>query len=193
MFEILTRPIRKRNMSENNPVLPADNGNITIEDKSQQLVESFIAKNSYNGNCLKQYSSKLLSHIAKVKEISQGAFFISDLKDGKPVIKFLTGYAISDPENGSEILDLGEGFPGQVAKDGSMMNICDIPQGYLSIESGLGKSSPVSLILFPVKHNDQVLAVIELASFHKFTQEDEIFFRTISPVIAEQIQKCSDR
>jgi len=32
-----------------------------------------------------------------------------------------------------------------------------------------------------------VLAVIELASFHRFTQEDEKFFEQLTPSIAEQI------
>ncbi len=192
MFEMLTRPIRKRNVSEKRAELPFNKEVVTVESRRQQVIETFITKNIAQGNNINQYSSKLLSHLAKVKEISQGAFFISDVKDRKPVIKFLAGYATPDPELNSEILELGEGFPGQVAKDGLLINISDIPQGYLSIESGLGKSSPVSLILFPVKHNDKVLAVIELASFHKFTQEDELFFRAISPSIAEQIQKCID-
>lgn len=193
MFEMLTRPIRKRNLSEKRTDLPSNKEIVPAESRRQQLVDTFVTKNSYQGNNINQYSLKLLSHLAKVKEISQGAFFISDIKDGKPVIKFIAGFATPDPEISSEILELGEGFPGQVAKDGKLINISDIPQGYLSIESGLGKSSPVSLILFPVKQNDKVLAVIELASFHKFTQEDEIFFKTISPVIAEQIQKCIDK
>jgi len=190
MFEMLTRPIRKRNISEKRTELPFNKEIVTAESRSQQLVDTFITKNSYLGINLNQYALKLLSHLAGVKEISQGAFFISGIKDGKPVIKFLAGFATPDPEISSEILELGEGFPGQVAKDGRLINISDIPQGYLSIESGLGKSAPVSLIIFPVKHNDKVLAVIELASFHKFNQEDEIFFKAISPAIAEQIQKC---
>jgi putative methionine-R-sulfoxide reductase with GAF domain len=193
MFEMLTRPIRKRKISGKRTELPFNKEIVTVESKRQQLVDTFITKNSYQGNNINQYALKLLSHLAGVKEISQGAFYISDIIDGKPVIKFLAGFATPDPDISSEILEFGEGFPGQVAKDGRLINISDIPKGYLSIESGLGKSSPASLIIFPVKHNDKVLSVIELASFHKFTQEDEIFFKAISPAIAEQIQKCSKK
>lgn len=190
MFEMLTRPIRIRNKSEERTELPLNKETVSAESRRQQQVDTFIIKNSCQGNSVIQYSLKLLSNLARVKEISQGAFFISDTIDGKPVIKFLTGFATPDPNICSDILELGEGFPGQVAKDGRLINISDIPQGYLSIESGLGKSSPVSLIIFPVMHNNKVLAVIELASFHKFTQDDELFFKAISPAIAEQIQKC---
>lgn len=156
-------------------------------------IESFISKNNYAGTSLAQYSLKCLSHIAREKEISQGAFFIADVNEGKPVIRFIAGFATPDPEGMQNILEIGEGFPGQVAKDGRLMNIPDIPEGYLEIESGLGKSSPVSLLVFPVKHEGNVLAVIEVSSFRRFTKEDEHYFNSISPFVAEQLLKCKNK
>jgi GAF domain-containing protein len=190
MFEMLSKQILKRKVAETITELHSDKEVVSADIQRQNMIESFIMKNSYKDKNLVQYSLKLLSLLAKAKEISQGAFFISDTKDGKPVIKFLTGFATPDPDNTTDIFELGEGFPGQAAKDGNLINLSDIPQGYLSIESGLGKSSPVSLLILPVKSGNKVLAVIELASFHKFTADDELFFEGISPSIAEQIQKC---
>jgi GAF domain-containing protein len=190
MFEMLSRQILKRRVAETITERPSEIEVVSAVMERQKMIDSFIVKNSFKDKNIVQYSLKLLSLLAKVKEISQGAFFISDTKDGKPVIKFLTGFATPDPENTTDIFELGEGFPGQAAKDGNLINISDIPQGYLSIESGLGKSSPVSLLIVPIKLDNKVLAVIELASFHKFTADDELFFEGISPSIAEQIQKC---
>jgi hypothetical protein len=193
MFEMLSKQILKRKVAETRTELPSDTEVVSADVERQKMIDSFISKNSVKDKNLVQYSLKLLSILAKAKEISQGAFFISDTKDGKPVIKFLTGFATPDPENTADIYEMGEGFPGQVAKDGNLINLSDIPQGYLSIESGLGKSAPVSLLIFPVKHMDKVLAVIELASFHKFTADDELFFEAISDSIAEQILKCLNK
>jgi hypothetical protein len=193
MFEMISKQILKRKVPETRIQLPPDEVIVSAEIERQKMIDTFILKNSFKDKTLVQYSLKLLSLLAKTKEISQGAFFISDTKDGKPVLKFLTGFATPDPENTTDIFELGEGFPGQAAKDGNLINLSDIPQGYLSIESGLGKASPVSLLFLPVKLNNKVLAVIELASFHKFTADDELFFEGISPSIAEQIQKCFDK
>lgn len=189
MFELLTVKVRKQNTSDERTELPLTKVVEPAEVVRQRMVENFLKKNLFQEKSLVKYSIKLLSQLAREKEISQGAFFISDTKDNKPVIKFLSGFASPDPVNMEDVFELGEGFPGQVAKDGKMINISDIPQGYLSIESGLGKASPASLIIFPVKHMDKVLAVIELASFHKFTPDDEQFFENISPAIADQILK----
>lgn len=85
---------------------------------------------------------------------------------------------------------MDEGLPGQVAVSGDLINISDIPGDYFMIESGLGKGKPASLIIFPVKHENKVIAIIELSSFCTFTADDQSFFMEISPSIAEQIMKC---
>lgn len=132
-------------------------------------------------------ASEWLSQFAREKEISRGAFFVTESGNGKDVIRLVSSFA--SPESGDEgiILEIGEGLPGQVAKDGRMMVITDIPGEYF-ITSGLGKSLPVSLIVFPVKNEEKVLGVIELASFHKFSDKDMHYFTEASQSIAENIE-----
>jgi GAF domain-containing protein len=50
-----------------------------------------------------------------------------------------------------------------------------VPQGYLSITSGLGEASPSSLVIIPMIANGQVEGLLELASFHLF-QDHHIEF-----------------
>ena len=47
----------------------------------------------------------------------------------------------------------------------------EVPAGYLRIATGLGYAPPAALIVLPVLFEDQVLGVIELASFHQFTDD----------------------
>ncbi|HEX2920245.1 MAG TPA: GAF domain-containing protein [Bacteroidales bacterium] len=194
MLEFLDKKMLKRKKTAESmvPVIETRNQEEPVYEKEKQ-VENFIKNIRCNGKSLPQYSVKFLSQVAREKEVSQGAFFVTDEKDGRKYIKFLSGFASPEPDDTHNILEIGEGFPGQVAKDGKMMNISDIPEGYLTIESGLGKAAPVSLLIFPVKHKNDVIAVIELASFHKFTEEDESFFESISPFVAEQIIKCKGK
>lgn len=163
--------------------------NIGIENKSG---ESFASKIGFEGKNLKQFSQKFLSWLAREKEISQGIFYIADRIDGRNILKFLSGFACTIPAENECTFEFGEGFPGQVAKDGKILNITDIPDGYMVIESGLGKSLPVSLIIFPVKHNNKVLAVVELASFHNFSDADEQYLKEISLEAGALFAKCSD-
>ena len=45
----------------------------------------------------------------------------------------------------------------------------EIPQGYIKITSGLGEAPPANLVVFPLLFEGEVLGVVELASFSKFT------------------------
>jgi hypothetical protein len=152
-------------------------------------VQSFILANTFSHLTIDVYASKCFSLIAEHKEISQGAFYIISKKGTSSCLRFVSGLATPHPDKIQEYFELGEGLPGQVAENGQFMNISDIP-GDLLIESGLGNGKPVSLIIFPIKSCDKVIAVIELSSFYRFTAEDESFFRDISSSIAEQVSKC---
>lgn len=67
---------------------------------------------------------------------------------------------------------VGDGLVGQCALEGSRIEVTDAPADYVEIVSGLGKTQPVSLILIPIKFESEVVAVLELAGFRTFSEED---------------------
>src|SRR4029079_19781402 len=64
---------------------------------------------------------------------------------------------------------LGEGLVGQCARERKPIIVPDVPHDYDDVTSGLGKSSPRNLAVYPIFFDDQVRGVIELGSFHEFT------------------------
>ena len=44
-----------------------------------------------------------------------------------------------------------------------------MPPNYIQINSGLGEAPPLNIVVLPVLFEGQVKAVIELASFHHFS------------------------
>jgi len=139
------------------------------------------------------FARSLLSLLAKEMEISQGIFFITEKKNEKKSLKFLAGYAYENEDNQTPEIEFGEGFPGQVAVEGVPMIISDVPHGYLSIVSGLGKATPASIIIIPVINGKETIAVLELASFKRFTTEDESVLMEMSSYIAPLIKKIATK
>lgn len=140
-----------------------------------------------------EFAGNLLSFLARAKELSQGIFFTAIKKDDKDILKYLAGYAFDKEETDNIEIEFGEGFTGQVASDGKLMNISDVPDGYLSIVSGLGKSKPASVIIVPLIYNRNVVAVIELASFHRFTSDDESYFKEVASYAAGHFKKIKTK
>ncbi|MFZ0267627.1 MAG: response regulator [Caulobacter sp.] len=62
--------------------------------------------------------------------------------------------------------NLKEGLLGKVAADGKPMIIRDVPEGYLTIGSALGRDKPRHLVLAPTHADEVVNAVIELGFLH---------------------------
>jgi CheY-like chemotaxis protein/signal transduction histidine kinase/CHASE3 domain sensor protein len=65
------------------------------------------------------------------------------------------------------IFGVKEGLLGQVAAEGRSMLIQDIPDGYLTIGSALGRDKPRHLVIVPAKADEVVNAVLELGFFDR--------------------------
>lgn len=145
------------------------------DTKNLQPGEGFhqiISTLSKNKKDIGEFTKDLFSLISEELQICQGAFFLKEKREEAYWFCFKGGFAHhKSPENSCEYR-VGEGLVGQVAKDGISVNFNSVPEGYMTVLSGLGEASPKALMIFPVSVEDQVLAVVELASFHPFTETD---------------------
>lgn len=130
-----------------------------------------------------KYGEELLANIAKTTEIVQGQLYLKNLQTD--VFSFKAGYAFFSETTPPEYRE-GETLAGQVAKNQKLLNIDNIPEGYLTILSGLGKGSPKHLIIAPIiTTENNTIGIIELASFKPFTSEHEELFSQLGRKLGE--------
>jgi hypothetical protein len=120
-----------------------------------------------------QKFEKLLSNLCMEIEASQGIIYAVKKEKSKRFIELFASFAYHLPDSKTIKYEFGEGLAGQVAKEGKKINIKDIPEGYITVISGLGASSPNHLAILPVKVNGEVAYVAEIASFREISQENE--------------------
>ena len=131
----------------------------------------------------KQFVQKFLWQLCKDTEAGQGAFYI--VNDN--ILNYIEGYAFPHSSDEDNNIEIGEGLTGQVAKDGKFINVTDVPEGYLTIISGLGKSSPTSLLIYPFKRNLQCVAVIEISGFKAFEQTTIEILEQLNDLVIKKI------
>ncbi|MCK4921301.1 MAG: GAF domain-containing protein [Bacteroidales bacterium] len=153
------------------------------------LVEDFMRDFVFPFDNPEQLAQSILSGLAKHFEILQGIFLEVDETEEVNALRYLGGYACAARNVEDYVFQLGEGLPGQVAVDRKLLNLNSIPEGYLSVRTGLGEAKPNSLIIFPIQFGDKLWGVIELASFHSFREEDETFFIHLSNEIGGHLEK----
>ncbi|RKP48076.1 response regulator [Cohnella endophytica] len=121
---------------------------------------------------LKLLATRLISEIAKAVEGGHGAFFVLE-SDPKSTYNgeyaLLGSYAYKENKQLPNRFRLGEGLVGQCALDNSPIVLNNVPEDYVAIQSGLGEYKPLTITVLPVAHENEVVAVIEIASLQPFT------------------------
>jgi putative methionine-R-sulfoxide reductase with GAF domain/preprotein translocase subunit SecG len=128
-----------------------------------------------------------LQAICKQLEVGQGAIYRVVEEDNKRKAVLQSGYALSIGESAVIKYELGEGLIGQAASNGNTLYVDDVPDGYVKIVSGLGSASPRYLLIVALKSQNQILGIIELASFTPINEDQRKFVEEAAQHIAEKI------
>jgi signal transduction histidine kinase/HAMP domain-containing protein len=122
-------------------------------------------------------SSMILSELAPLVSAQHAVFYsmTSQSDGGEPVLQFQAGYGYEERRHLSTSFRLGEGLVGQCAKEKKRILLTEVPGDYVRINSGLGASPPLNIIVLPVLFEGSVRAVVELASFSPFSLAHQAF------------------
>src|SRR4029079_17730325 len=104
-------------------------------------------------------------------------------EDEKTELKLIASYGYKKRKAVSNTFKPGDGLVGQALLERMPIVVADAPQDYVKITSGLGDGEAVNIIVLPVIFEDQVLAVIELASFRKFSETHLTFLEQLMETI----------
>jgi len=134
---------------------------------------------------LDEVSSMILSELAPLIAAQHGVFYsmTTGTDDDEPTLEFRAGYGYQERKHLSTSFLVGEGLVGQCAKEKKPILLTDVPDDYVRINSGLGESPPLNIIVLPVLFEGSVRAVIELASFSPFSEIHQIFLDQLTESI----------
>jgi signal transduction histidine kinase/CheY-like chemotaxis protein/HAMP domain-containing protein len=111
----------------------------------------------------------IIGELAPLIGAQHGTFFLAEKADGETRLRLIAGYGLGSDMNAPIQYRIGQSLIGQVAKSKRPIVVDEIPPGYIKISSGLGDAPPTNLAVMPILFEDQVLGVVELASFSRFT------------------------
>jgi HAMP domain-containing protein/CheY-like chemotaxis protein/signal transduction histidine kinase len=114
-------------------------------------------------------SRTILSELAPLISMQHGVFYLNDSQNGEPDMKLLASYAYTQRKHLANRFKAGEGLVGQAALERQSIILTEVPGDYVHISSGLGASKPLNIVVMPVLFEGEVKAVIELASFYRFS------------------------
>jgi signal transduction histidine kinase/HAMP domain-containing protein/ActR/RegA family two-component response regulator len=130
-------------------------------------------------------SSMILSELATLVSAQHGVFYtLATPEDGgEPVLRYQAGYGYKERKKLATEFHLGEGLVGQCAQEKERILLTDVPGDYVRINSGLGESTPLNIMVLPIIFEGSVRAVVELASFNRFSPTHQAFLDQLTESI----------
>jgi len=133
---------------------------------------------------VEEYGETLLINIAKEFEIVQGILYVKNLSENSfSGVSYYAYFSDEKPQSFKE----GDTIPGQVARNKEVLQISNIPENYINVISGLGEGNPEYLSFVPVVRDDNTFAIIEMASFKKFSDEYLELFKEMGNKLSTNI------
>lgn len=162
------------------------------EDRKRAWVNEGLTKFAdilrRNNDKIQILSDEIVSDLVKYLKANQAGLFLLEEEDRNDIHFMLTSaYAWDRKKFLNKRIEFSEGLVGACAMEKETIQLTEIPDDYVEITSGLGKATPTYIVLVPLKHEEDVLGVIEIASFRKFEQFEVEFIERIAQSIASTI------
>ena len=116
----------------------------------------------------------IIKFVVKYTKSNQGGLFIlNEDTENDHYLELVACYAFERKKYLAKRVTAGEGLVGQCYLEGQRMYLLEVPKEYITITSGLGGANPNALLIVPLKVNEKVYGVLELATFGEY-QDFEI-------------------
>lgn len=138
-----------------------------------------------NNDDIKVLSYSIIENMIEYLGANQGGVFLVEGENEKDKrIELVASYAYNREKYHQKSLEINEGLLGSVYMEKKSVYLKDIPDDYIEITSGLGEATPRVLYISPLKVDENVLGMIEIASFNEFEEQYIEFIDKVSESIA---------
>ncbi|HEY2434072.1 MAG TPA: response regulator [Vicinamibacterales bacterium] len=102
------------------------------------------------------------------------------------------GYALPASMAADTLRD-GEGLVGQAARENRLLHVTDVPEGYLPIESSVGRGASRELVIAPATADGVVQAVVELGFLRPVPAAERELLERASQSLGIAVRSARDR
>jgi hypothetical protein len=137
---------------------------------------------------LTELSNEIVRFLSKYLQAPQCGLFILNESEEKPYLELTACYAYDRKKFIERKIDVGIGLIGQTYLEGKTTLLTKVPKGYTYITSGMGETSPSCVLILPMKYNEKIEAIVELASLRKFEEHEIAFLEKAGEFVAAAVQ-----
>ncbi|MCF6777027.1 response regulator [Thiotrichales bacterium 19X7-9] len=139
---------------------------------------------------IQMLAQQVISDLSENLNAGFGAFYLINLEDendkhkANAKLTLVASYGYEQRKQVTNHFNFGEGLVGQCAFEKRPILLTEVPNDYIKISSGLGNHAALNIMVLPIIHQNQVLGVIEVASFHLLADKEQIILKEVSTHLA---------
>jgi nitrate/nitrite-specific signal transduction histidine kinase len=142
----------------------------------------------HNSDNMDMLAKNIMKHLVDYLNVNQGAIYILNQQDqGNSYFEMKSAIAYNRDKYLKKNFEITEGLVGRCAFEKLPVYLNEIPEDYIKLTSGLGGAEPNYLLLVPLIINENVLGVIEVASFNEIPKYQIEFIQVLGENIASTI------
>ena len=165
------------------------------ENKNRAWVNHGLAHFSellrQNSNHLDSLCENFLFQIAHFVDAQMGALYLRDeerhQKHETDEFQMKISFAWGEKRYLNAKFKMGEGLVGSCAMEKRHILLTEIPNHYSAIMAGVGQAAPKCILLVPLLHEGEAIAILELASFKVFPPHVIEFLNNLSVYVAASL------
>jgi HAMP domain-containing protein/signal transduction histidine kinase/CheY-like chemotaxis protein len=150
----------------------------TLKNAEQDWLKTNLARFSrmlQGERDLTTVSNLIMSELAPLVNAQYGVFYVTKREEEETLLELVASYGAESVDELKREFKLREGLVGQAAADKRPILLQQVPGDFIRIGSGLGHAAPANVNILPALFEDEVKAVIELASFNEFNETHQSF------------------
>jgi len=150
----------------------------TLKNAEQDWLKTNLARFSrmlQGERDLATVSNLIMSELAPLVNAQYGVFYVTKREEDETKLELVASYGAESSTELKREFHLREGLIGQAAADRRPILLKDVPPDFIRVGSGLGHATPANVNILPALFEDEVKAVIELASFSEFNETHQNF------------------
>ncbi|WP_343061243.1 HAMP domain-containing protein [Novosphingobium flavum] len=158
----------------------------TLKNAQQDWLKTNLARFSrmlQGERDLATISNLIMSELAPLVNAQYGVFYVTSREDDDTRLDLVASYGADNHEELKQQFALREGLIGQAAADKRPIRLSQVPGDFIRIGSGLGHAAPANINILPALFEDEVKAVIELASFEEFNETHHSFLNQLMETV----------
>ncbi len=132
---------------------------------------------------IKHLADDIIRNIVKYLSANQGGLFVIN----DDTVELISTFAYDRKKFVQRNIKVGDGLIGTVALEKNTVYLDKIPDNYIEIESGLGDANPSNLLIVPLNFEDNILGIVEIASFKTIKKHEIKFVEELGQSIASTL------